>query len=359
MTDPTIEALFHAERQARIARNLPPDHVLDISEYPFAFAKEEIAAFERTTRSWTENHPTDPNAYLGRVMAALIRKDYADANAQMELVQRVDPADPRARMRFGHAPASAAPALPPVSGDYPKGPAIFISSDRVYFKNYVVVLLRTIARNAPGTAVHIHLMHPDTSVLKFVDGLPLKLTCTSEDPTDYAARHGIRLNRYCGAARLVRFAEALDQGDGPLLMVDADCMAGGDPRELLTPNAPALGLRVRPGRIEPWNQFSACFVLGSRAARPYFRRVAEIISCDLPSAWWGMDQYALFSAILSVPTPLALVGPDVASVDPERPGLFWYTAGAAKDRLLTDMTLYARTYRKYGGMPEPDPRPDE
>jgi hypothetical protein len=42
-------------------------------------------------------------------------------------------------------------------------------------------------------------------------------------------------------------------------------------------------------------------------------------------------------------------------VDAERPGLFWYTAGAAKDSLLTDTTPYARSYREFGGLPEPAP----
>lgn len=42
---------------------------------------------------------------------------------------------------------------------------------------------------------------------------------------------------------------------------------------------------------------------------------------------------------------------DLASVVHDTPGLFWYTAGPAKQSLLTDDHSYAKAFRRYASAP--------
>ncbi len=64
--------------------------------------------------------------------------------------------------------------------------------------------------------------------------------------------------------------------------------------------------------------------------------------------FWGADQYALFAAWLQCRPHLKLYGPEIASVDgATTDGVFAFTAGAAKARLMTDTTPYAALFRQY------------
>src|SRR6185295_3829354 len=129
---------------------------------------------------------------------------------------------------------------------------------------------------------------------------------TSEVAKPFIESAGIAPRFYYNAIRFVRYAEALERSAGPLLMIDVDALVTGDVRPLLEWKMP-VALRVRAGRLEPWNQLSACFVLGNAAARPYFRRVADIVKADLKVPFWGLDQYALFSAYLALKPEVTLV----------------------------------------------------
>ncbi len=331
----------------RTKRGLPPSHVLDIGQFPFFFALHAVETFNRIIDGLAAENPDRPHLAMSQVMGALARRDYAGANAGMARFRALAPDDPMARMRFGHIPEGPFVALPPVVGAYPTRPSFFLSCDHVYFGKYCLPMLRSMAATNPGLPVHVHVMGGPADAVAEALALNLDLTSTHEDPGAFIAALGIAPNHYYGAARLVRFADALDNTPGPLWMADVDGLVTGDVRQLLGINA-ALAMRIRAGRLEPWHQFSACLVMGSAASRPYFRRVAEIVLADLSRAWWGMDQYALFSAAVGLTPAISLLGPEIAAVA-DQPGLFWFTAGAAKHKLQTGQSAYAAYFRQFGG----------
>ena len=175
-----------------------------------------------------------------------------------------------------------------------------------------------------------------------LEKLSLEVSITMEDPTPLFAR-GINRKMYYHAARLVRFAEALNSADS-LVMCDADALVTADPRAFLIGET---GLRVRPGRIEPWHHFSACLIRGSQSGLAYFQAVATIIRRLLFTPFWGLDQYALFADYVQLKPHLELFGPDIASVENDTPGLFWFTAGRNKLGLTTGTDAYARLFQDY------------
>ena len=101
------------------------------------------------------------------------------------------------------------------------------------------------------------------------------------------------------------------------------------------------------GGSRPWHQFSACLLYGNTGGLPFYRRVADIIRADITKAWWGQDQYTLLSAYAGMRPAVRLFGPEIASVDKDKPGLFWFTASTAKHNLQTDQSGYARAFRQF------------
>lgn len=318
-----------------------------MDEFPFKFSAPQQQDYIDGAARWAESRPSDPNALLALACAQLTRRDYEAANITMARAESFAAAALTA-MRFGIGPPGPARiALPPVTGEYPKGPSFFLSCDQQYLLSYGLPLIRSMVAIDVNVPIHLHLMSNDWSVAKQLHGEGISVTV--EDPTAVLAASKIDAFQYYGAARLIRFAEALEQASGALCMLDVDALAYGDPMEILEATGD-IGLRVRPGRVEPWHQFSACMVLGRPGGAAYFRRAAEIIAGHLHAPFWGLDQYALFSAWVGQRPDLALFGPDRASVTGLDPGTIMFTAGKTKRTLATDDTLYARLFRQYAGL---------
>lgn len=340
--DEFLHSISEAERSERARRGLPVHHVLDMAEFPFAFATSTFKRFAAAAAQWAKQEPNDPGPHSIDTWARVLMGDYAGADEAIKRFQALKPNEPLTRMRFSEPVPGEPVALPPVAGAWPAGPAFFIACDPLYLRQYGLPLLRSMAAQASGSPVHIHLMGEDRPNLS---GLDLQLTMTREDPGPIL-RRGVDAKMYYHAARLVRFTDALRHGGGPLVMSDADALVTADPRPILSLPGD-LALRVRAGRIEPWHHFSACLIRGSAAALPYFETVADIIRRFLNNPFWGLDQYALFAAYIKEKPNLSLFGPDLAGVTDDAPGVFWFTAGAAKKDLATSETPFAKLYRRY------------
>lgn len=339
------------EWAARQARGLPPSHVLDLAQFPFAYAQDDLRRFVQGAAALMSDMPGDPRARALLGYARLLEGDIAEANRLFRTGAAAS-----ASIAYGE-PAAAGPALPEVVGAWPRDPCFFVSCDQRYFQAFLLPLLKSLARFVPDQRVHIHAMGPladHAAIARHL--LPLRVTLTHEIPDAYIAAHAIRPTTYYGAARFVRFAEALAVNDGPLWMSDADCLIARDPKALFS-RAGDLALRIRPGRIEPEHQISGCLVMGAPAARPYFRHVADIISEALPRAFWGLDQAALYAAYLLLKSrgempEITLLGPAEAGVKADADdGVFWFTAGARKKRLFAkplpaNPTSYERLFRE-------------
>ncbi len=340
--DEFLHSISEAERTERVKRGLPPHHVLDMAEFPFAFATSTFKRFAGAAAQWAAQTPDDPGPHSINTWARVLMGDYAGADEAIKRYQALSPALPMTRMRFAETVPGDPVALPPVTGAWPSGPAFFIGCDPVYLQQYGLPLLRSLAANAPGAAAHVHIMGTDVVALGQLD---LRLTLTREDPEPFL-RRGVDPKMYYHAVRLVRFTEALREGGGPLVMSDADALVTGDPRPLLAMPGGA-GLRVRAGRIEPWHHFSACLIRGAASGLPYFEAAADIVRRFMNNPFWGLDQYALFAAYITQKPALTLFGPDIAGVVDDVPGLFWFTAGAAKKTLSSSDTPFAALYRRY------------
>ena len=232
-----------------------------------------------------------------------------------------------------------APAANPVTGAYPKEPAFFFSCDAKY-AGMCFTLLTSISEYSPGVRCHVHLIDAAPETELGARNIPVNLSFTQERSglTDQKAQWA-----YYNAIRFVRFAEALEHNTGPLWIADVDAIVTGDIRPLLSVSS-EVAFRMRPGRAPLNEQVGACLVQGSPASRDFFNHVSRFIRSR--PMWWGIDQLALFSALARYQTDVELLGPDVAAVEADKPGLFWFTAGAAKKSLLQDDTQYAREFRR-------------
>lgn len=339
-----MQAVSDAERSARAAAGLPPDHLTTFDHFPFHFTWEPLNKYGTAITKQLNSGPWDGDLMFHRLSRALSMKAYVLANEVMWNINNVYFNDPRSRMRFGLEPKPSDVVLPAVSGDWPTDPCFFICCDEKFLRNYGNAFLLSISDHSPGVRVHLHLMDTTPEWEERAKRFNLNLSITREAARPFSESIGTPKNLYYGAIRLIRFAEMLERCPRAW-MIDADSLATGDVSKLLSWSDP-IALRVRAGRLEPWNQFSACLVMGSTESRPYFDRVANIIRADISTPWWGIDQYALFSAWLFDKPAIKLLGPDIAAVDDE-PGLFWFTAGKKKETITTDSSAYATKYREY------------
>src|SRR5581483_7209710 len=64
---------------------------------------------------------------------------------------------------------------------------------------------------------------------------------------------------YYHAIRFIRFYQHSRAYRGPLWLMDVDALFNRDPSSMYSRLEGAdIAIRVRPGRLEPWNQFNAC-----------------------------------------------------------------------------------------------------
>ena len=326
------------EWDARQNLGLPIHHLLDFDEFTFNYALDTVREFGHAAENWVSIDPTNLNAHLFAGFAKQAVKDCDAANSAYKAIGNIDPKSYLSRLQLGQ-PGQPSTELPPVEGKWPSTPCVFLACDRKYLKLFATPFLRSLARFTPGQRVHLHVMSEVEDKKSLLDDLStLDLSFSFERGDEYIARHKLEPRSYYGAARLIRFAQALEKCDGPLWMLDVDSLAHSDPSSLLSMEGD-VGVRVRAGRIEPWNQFSACLIMGRPEGRAYFREVSKIISQNLPSAWWGLDQYALFSAYILLQTQsnlpsFTLMGPKQADVEWRDDGIFWFTAGSRKNRLI-------------------------
>jgi hypothetical protein len=272
---------------------------------------------------------------------------YEEADRALEALQALAPGDSRGSMRFVADLPKPAVELPKVKLQWPKKASFFASADAFYLEIFAPALIRSLAAAGCEAPLHIHFLGEGMAPIEQLKRIGYPITCTLEDPSRFIQKRGMDPRSYYNAIRLIRFAEAVEASQEPLILLDIDCLATKNPQHLL--HMPGeIALRLRAARWEPWNQFSACFVRGTPPAKSYFRKVADIVRGSIATPWWGLDQYALFSAYLRQKPDVTCVGPDVADVE-GTDGIFCYIAGKRKNTLATDQTPYAILHRQFGG----------
>ena len=317
-----------------------------MEEFPFKFACDEVRQFAEAAELWAASEPSSVAALVHQITARLVVCDYPGVDEAAARLSPISPTDVLGSLRLCAPVAAPTIMLPKVKHAWPTKPSIFISADEVYFETFGLPLLRSIAKHG-SVPVHVHYIGNGIKSVAAARKIGVPLTCTVEDPSEFIAAHSLKAKNYYNAIRLVRFAEALQHSGCALFMMDIDSLVVADAARIF--DVPGdVALRARPGRLESWNQFSACLVKGTPASVAYFRLAANIVHNAIKTPWWGLDQFALFAAYVQMRPEISLIGPDIAYVGDEVGGVVAFTGGAKKkSTLMTDQGGFATLFRSY------------
>lgn len=249
-------------------------------------------------------------------------------------------------------------------------PVILVSSDYEYFDHYGRYLIASINQRMPSTFVHVHLMDADERGLENAVAWCRRmtsLTCAITSETTGLGADEEDTACYYHAVRFVRYAQLRSTYQGPLWMIDADALAHGDARPMLQWSANwDVAMRLRPGRLQPWNTVSAGLVgmAPTPAATAFFTRTAAYIAHFWKKGCltWGIDQLALLASIKGSNTArLRFVDSLEQDVEICSDGIFWFLSGPNKalfpslrqepetilSRLNERERRYAKEYMRY------------
>ncbi|MHB1207204.1 MAG: hypothetical protein ACYCZX_16670 [Rhodospirillaceae bacterium] len=238
----------------------------------------------------------------------------------------------------------------------------FLPCDCGYFRNFGLPLFRSIEAQGAVAGVHLHLFAqgPDEAraaqaAAESVTKVSLRVTAKYQDTGRYFTE-GANLREYYHAARFLRFAGVLETSQAVLWLMDVDALLHDSPDRAFAALGDAeLGMRIRSGRAEPWNVFSACLIAArsTAATKAYFRIVAAYLVHAMESAnlYWGTDQLALFAAYLVLNArgafPKFTPWPEeIADVQSLPNGVFWFTASLRKFKYIDNPAAPASAFEK-------------
>lgn len=348
-------ALWQIECLGRIKHGQMPYHAANLSELFFAYAAPYLQELDDIYAALAAD-PADHNAQAGLALTRFCRGDRSGAQALLDAAAPFLAGGVLDAIRFQPAfhealrnlPDTAlVETLPPVTTVRPPAPdaagVLYLSCDQGYFKNFGLPMLCSLRENSPGTPVHLHIFDPApediAAVPQFCDRLGVRFGLTVESPGLGAAP--VRQARnYFHAVRFIRFHEHLGLYRCPLWMSDVDAIVNRDLGDLFRSlGAHDVAMRIRPGRLEPNNQFNACVVGAAQTARSraYFRQVAAYIAYFQrgQSLRWGIDQLALYAVFADLADrgdspSLALLDTKGVDYDHRSDGFFWCNSGARK-----------------------------
>lgn len=137
------------------------------------------------------------------------------------------------------------------------------------------------------------------------------------------------------AVRFILFYQFLKRARGALWMMDVDALFNRSPGELFASIGDKdCAFRIRPGRIEPWNQFSAGIVGSTKNALPYFKAIAQYLTATKDRWFWGIDQFAMYAAYQHVKPSISFLDDKVFNLDCTPEGVVWILGGSDKFKML-------------------------
>lgn len=199
-----------------------------------------------------------------------------------------------------------------------EGRRVFLASDGKYFEEFGQYLLKTLDNDID---VMVHLMDPTDEQLSLA-----KKLCT-EDSVGLTVEYPEAGPGYYHAVRLIRFAEMVKKV--PTVLLDVDALARNPVSWL--PEVPC-GMRLRPARLEPWNQFNASVIVGDWRAEQYYNMVAKYIYhfTKARKLLWGIDQAALFCVWTYLKNWVECLGTLEVDYDYQDEGIVWCNSGKNK-----------------------------
>lgn len=343
----------------RIRNGLMPYHATDIGELFYKYAAGHVKDYELTCLKRL-NGPDAATARLSLGYARFVQGDRRGA----EPLLRGDPPQPRGNIldcvRFqpefydalrAESVDQIAAGLPDLMLLTPLAPdakgVVYLSCNYTYFTAFAQPMIVSLRDVAPGTPVHIHIMDATEAegrmAVAFCRKLaPLRFAVSVERPgfpkVDQDARN------YYHSVRFIRFYQHMLAYECPLWMMDVDALFNRDPTGMFAMlEGKDVAMRVRPGRLEPWNQFNACIVGASTspASLEYFRLMAAYTGRFVRDKQlkWGIDQLVMYGVYADMADrgqapSLTLLGEREVDYDYRDDGFVWCNSGIAKFRHL-------------------------
>ncbi len=345
----------------RKKQHLMPYHATSLDEMFFNHTATDFADYRNTALAALQDQPNDGGALVSAMLAHFCMREFPQAESMLQRLRALQPGQMWDATTFDHNfhrdlaardDDDLFGALPPVRDvlipDFTAENIIYLACSSAYFDNFGVPMLRSLEERGPGEQVHLHLMEVGDNDIALIKAIcarfeKLNIAVTIERP-GFADQRSPEARGYYHAVRFIRYFQHLRRHGRALWMMDVDALFNRSPNALYaTLGVSDAAFRARPGRLEPWNQFSAGIV-GARAtpaALRYFRAVAAYIAHfqRIKKLFWGIDQAAMFSAFIylqecgTAPTLTFLddLAMDLGYGDQ---GILWCSAGIKKFEML-------------------------
>jgi hypothetical protein len=354
------DLLVHHELCERAERGLLLYHALTLDHLFFPFSRDLLLRLMEIAASEVARAPANGDALSTKVMAhfcdradwSVLEPDVAklrgQAGAHIWASVTFDLATFETCNRMGDADIVG--TLPPMQTmmSLPVGgePVIVLACNYPYFVGFCIPLLRSLAAHT-AAAVHLHLMDFPSDKIAALNGLfqqlpNLQFGVTVENsgvPETQNARN------YYHSIRFVRLYQLLHHYKRPLWLMDVDALFKRSPAAIFEQlKSSDVALRIRPGRLEPWNQFSACAVgiAPTRLGFAYLKSIAAFTAHSHKNGTirWGFDQFAMYAchAVMKDPVSVTLLDNVLLDPDHNENGVLWLQGGSNKFSLFKRKT---------------------
>lgn len=355
----------------RMRRGQMPYHAASVDELFFNYAAEYVKEYEALTLQSVKEEPTNVGRISRLANARFCAQNRHGAEEMWNAVGAHTKGNIVENVRFApeffddlrkYTDEDLTRGLPPVIEVVPptrdpKG-VLYLSCNFVYFRAFALPMIVSAQERSPQTAIHVHIMDADESETAFAVAFlqrlaPLRFSMTVERPGLKKAPQSTARSYY-HAVRFIRYYQHLKDFNCPLWLMDVDAVINIDLGALFANlNGVDLSMRIRPGRMEPWNQFNACIVGASTSAASieYIRLTAAYLAYffQRESLRWGIDQLAMYAVYADMndrgqaPT-MALLGEREVDYDYRDDGFVWCNSGVGKFKHLQRLS-------KPGSMP--------
>lgn len=345
----------------RIRHGQMPYHATNIDELFFNYARDYVNEFHELAQQRVNEDPTNVSRLSKLATARFCTNDRIGAGEiwltlakhtkeSIYETVRLAPAFYDELRKFTDSDLTR--GLPPVIEVTPPVPdvdgVLYLSCNFTYFQAFALPMIVSARERSPRTAVHVHIMDADETQtalsLAFLRRLaPLRFALTIERPGLQKAPQQVARSYY-HAVRFIRYYQHLLEYKCPLWLMDVDAVINADLSDLFSKlRGVDLSMRVRPGRMEPWNQFNACVVGASTspASIEYIRLTAAYLAYFFQNGAlrWGIDQLAMYGVYADMKDrnqapSMALLGEREVDYDYRDDGFVWCNSGAGKFKHL-------------------------
>ncbi len=234
---------------------------------------------------------------------------------------------------------------------------ILVACDKVYFFNYAVPFLRSLAAVEGTFFVHMHLLDPDADVEEKLRQLRTELGNTHLSfgiDTLFGLKLPTRLNIYYNCSRFIAADRLLELGVGRLLILDVDTIMRSSPWKKFDGFKAEGAFVFREHAKKPWYKILAntVYLQNSANIRAFTRRFSTALLAVLATnPTYHIDQiipyYLLKIGRRRFASVFAPVPADVMSLSYDPAASFWTAKGGGKhaDKFQSEIRSINKAHR--------------